>query len=164
MNAASPNPRSPGSAGVSAVLALVLAIISFFALTIGGLGFLSLLTETDIISVPGLGQLPGVLGMLAAVAIFALLLGFVLRASHPSYFASIGVALATALVHLGTIWITASGTGDGPVSAGAVVGQLVLGGASALITGAAFIAAWGGIALRRTHAQHPQWPWEKRGE
>lgn len=164
MNASSPNPRSPGSAGVSAVLALVLAIISFFALTIGGLGFLSLLTETDIISVPGLGQLPGVIGMVSAVAVFALLLGVVLRAAHPSYFASLGVALATALVHLGAVWITASGTGDGPVSAGTVVGQLVLGGSSVLIAASALIAAWGGIALRRTRAQHPQWPWEKRGE
>ena len=33
-----------------------------------------------------------------------------------------------------------------------------------LIAASALIAAWGGIALRRTRAQHPQWPWEKRGE
>ena len=25
----------------------------------------------------------------------------------------------------------------------------------------AFIASWGGIALRRTRARHPRWPWEE---
>ena len=57
-----PNPRGPESAGVSAVLALVLATIGFFALAVFGLGAVSVVTDADIISVPGLGQVPGVIG------------------------------------------------------------------------------------------------------
>ena len=51
----SPNPRGPASPGVSVILALVLATISFFALAVFGLGALSVATDRDIIAVPGLG-------------------------------------------------------------------------------------------------------------
>ncbi|WP_431071038.1 hypothetical protein [Microbacterium phyllosphaerae] len=160
----SPNPRGPESAGVSAVLALVLAAISFFALAVFGLGAVSVATDSDIISVPGLGQVPGAAGMLIAVVVFALTLWFTLRRSHPSFLAVPGVAIATALAHLIAVWIgVATGRGD-LIVATAVAGDLVTGGASAVLIFAAAIAAWGGIALRRTRAQHPQWPWEREEE
>mgnify|MGYP006906084263 CR=1 FL=1 len=50
----SPNPRGPESPGVSVILALVLATISFFALAVFGLGAVSIATDSDIIAVPGL--------------------------------------------------------------------------------------------------------------
>lgn len=160
----SPNPRGPESAGVSAVLALVLAAISFFALAVFGLGVVSVATDSDIISVPGLGQVPGAAGMLVAVVVFALTLWFVLRRSHPSFLAVPGVAIATALAHLVAVWIgVATARGD-LIVATAVAGDLVTGGPSAVLVLAAAIAAWGGIALRRTRAQHPQWPWEREDE
>ena len=159
-----PNPRGPDSAGVSAVLALVLATISFFALTIFGLGAVSVATDTDIISVPGLGQLPGVVGMLAAVAAFALMLWGSVRRPHPSFLAVPAAALLTGLAHLLGVWIgVLVGTGD-LIIATAVAGDLVRGGASAVLLLAAAVAAWGGIALRRTKAQHPRWPWERDEE
>jgi small-conductance mechanosensitive channel len=140
---------------------VALATISFFALAVFGLGALSVATDADIIAVRDLGQAPGVIGMLAAVVSFALMLWSTLRRGDPSYVATIAIALVTGLVHLATVWIAVLvGTGS-IVLATAVAGDLVRGGASAILLLAALIAAWGGIALRRTRAEHPRWPWER---
>jgi len=158
----SQNPRGPESAGVSAVLAVVLATIGFFALAVFGLGAVSVATDRDIISVPGLGPVPGAVGMLAAVLVFALGLGVALRRSPATTFLSVpGIALATALAHLAALWIGVAVASGDLIVATAVAGGLVVGGPSAVMLGAAAIAAWGGIALRRTKAEHPQWPWER---
>ncbi|MFK3678182.1 hypothetical protein ACI2IP_10640 [Microbacterium sp. NPDC090218] len=143
---------------------MVLATISFFALAVFGLGALSVATDTDIIAVPDLGQTPGVVGMLAAVVAFGLLLWSTLRRRRPSFVATITIALVAALAHLVVVWIAVLiGTSD-IVIATAVAGDLVRGGVSAVLLVAALIAAWGGIALRRTRAEHPRWPWERDEE
>ncbi|KJL20597.1 hypothetical protein RN51_02816 [Microbacterium oxydans] len=143
---------------------MVLSTIGFFALAVFGLGALSVATDTDIIAVPNLGQVPGVAGMIAAVASFALVLWSTLRRSQPSYAATIAIALTAGLAHLIVVWIAVL-IGDGNlVLATAVAGDLVRGGASAVIVLAALIAGWGGIALRRTRAEHPRWPWERDDE
>lgn len=139
----------------------MIGVVSFFALTIMGLGVLSLFAERDIIAVPGLGQLPGVVGMTLAVLLFALALWGVLADPRPSFVATVFLALGAALVHLGGVWGAAVAEGAGAVDATAAAGQLVLGGASAVIVVAAVIAAWVSIALRRTAARAPRWPWEK---
>lgn len=157
----SPNPRGPESAGVSAILALVLATISFFALAVFGLGAVSIATDSDIIAVRGLGPLPGAIGMLAAVVTFALSLRSSLQRTQPSFVSAPAVALATALAHLVVVWIGVAVARGDLIVATVVAGDLVRGGASAVLLAAAAIAAWGGIALRRTRAQHPQWPWER---
>lgn len=142
-------------------MAVVLATISFFALAVFGLGALSVATDTDIISTPDLGQAPGVVGMLAAVVAFAVLLGVTLRTRRPSFVSTITIALVTVLAHLAVVWFAVLlGTSD-IVIATAVAGDLVRGGVSAVLLAAALIAAWGGIALRRTRAEHPRWPWER---
>ena len=129
-----------------------------------GLGALSVATDTDIIAVPDLGQAPGVVGMLAAVVAFGLMLWSTLRRRHPSYVATIAIALVAALLHLAVVWFVVL-VGDGDiVLATAVAGDLVRGGASAILVVTALIAAWGGIALRRTRAEHPRWPWERDEE
>ena len=121
-------------------------------------------TDTDIIAVPDLGQAPGVVGMLVAVVAFGLMLWSTLRRRRPSYVATIAIALVAALLHLVTVWIVVL-VGDGDiVLATAVAGDLVRGGASAVLLVAGLIAAWGGIALRRTRAEHPRWPWERHDE
>lgn len=158
------DPREPPHAGVSPVLAWAIAVVSFFALAIMGLGMLSLYTERDLISVPGLGQLPGVVGMGLSVVVFAIALRGVLADARPSYVSSVFLALAAALVHLGGVWGTSVSEGSGSVRATAAAGQLVLGGASAVMVLAALIGAWIGIALRRTGARAPRWPWEKRDD
>lgn len=160
----SPNPRGPESAGVSAVLALVLSSVGFFALAVFGLGALSVATDTDIISVPGLGPVPGAAGMAAAVAAFALALGGALRRQHPSFLSVPTTALATALAHLVVVWFGVVIASGELVTATAVAGQFVRGGASAVLLVAAAIAGWSGIALRRTRAGRPRWPWEQDDE
>lgn len=136
------------------------ASTGFFALAVFGLGAVSILTDADIIAVPGLGPVPGIVGMLAAVVCFALSLWSTLRRSRPSFLATISIALVSGLAHLAGVWAAVViGSGD-VVVATAVAGDLVRGGASAVLLAAAAIAAWGGIALRRSRAAHPRWPWE----
>ena len=160
----SPNPRGPESAGVSAVLALVLSTIGYFALAVFGLGALSVGTDTDIIGTPGLGPVPGAVGMLAAVTAFALSLWFELRRVRPSFVAVAAVALAAALAHLVVVWIGVAAVSGDLIVATAVGGGLIGGGASAVLVVAAAVAAWAGIALRRTRSRPPQWPWERDDE
>lgn len=157
----SPNPRGPESAGVSAVLAVVLATIGFFALAVFGLGALTVATDTDIIAVEGLGPLPGAGGMLVAVLTFAVGLWIALRRPHPSFLSVPGIAVGVGLAHLVAVWIgVLVGSGD-VVIATVVAGELVSRGPSLVILLVAAVAAWSGIALRRTRASHPRWPWEK---
>ncbi|WP_259614187.1 MULTISPECIES: hypothetical protein [Microbacterium] len=138
-----------------------MATIGFFALAVFGLGALSVATDRDIIGVPGLGQVPGVSGMAAAVVVFALVLWATVRRGHASFGSAPVIALLTALVHLVIVWIaTLTATGD-LVVATAVAGDLVRGGASLVLLAAAAVAAWGGIALRRTRSARPRWPWER---
>lgn len=112
----------------------------------------------------GLGQGPGVFGMLVGLLAFALVLWAGLRRPRPSFSSAPVVALATALAHLAGVWIGVL-VGDGDlVIATAVVGGLVSGGASIVLFLAAAVAAWSGIALRRTRAEHPRWPWERDDE
>ncbi|WP_091029512.1 hypothetical protein [Microbacterium oxydans] len=140
---------------------MVLATIGFFALAVFGLGALSVATDTDIIAVPGLGQAPGAIGMLSAVIVFALMLWSTLRRGNPSYVATVAIALLAGITHLAAVWITVLIGSSDLVIATAVAGDLVRGGVSAVLVVAGLIAAWGGIALRRTRAEHPRWPWER---
>ncbi|MFJ6532431.1 hypothetical protein [Microbacterium sp. NPDC091662] len=139
----------------------MLATISFFALAVFALGAVSIVTDTDIIAVPDLGQMPGVVGMLAAVVAFALMLWSTLRRPQPSYVATIAIALVAGLAHLIAVWGAVLIGAGSVVLATAVAGDLVRGGASAVLVLAGLIAGWGGIALRRTRAEHPRWPWER---
>lgn len=125
-----------------------------------GLGAVSVLTDADIIAVPGLGPLPGIIGMLAALVAFAVMLWSVLRRQHPSFVAAVTVALVAGLAHLVGVWIAVMAASGNLVIATAVAGDLVRGGASAVLLLASAIGAWGGIALRRTRAARPRWPWE----
>lgn len=125
---------------------------------------MSIATDKDIIAVPNLGQTPGVVGMIAAVASFALMLWSTLRRPRPSFVATIAIALVAGIVHLIAVWAAVLVGAGNVVLATAVAGDLVRGGASAVLVLAALIAAWGGIALRRTRAEHPRWPWERDEE
>lgn len=155
------DPRGPESAGVSPVLAVVFATIGFFALAVFGLGALSVVTDSDIIATPGLGQAPGIGGMLAAVVAFAVLLWFVVRRPAASFVSAVVIALSVALAHLAVVWVSVTGVAASALLATAVAGDLVRGGASAVVLVAALLGAWAGIAMRRTRARRPRWPWER---
>ena len=159
-----PDPRGPRPAGVSAILATVMTTVGFFALAVFGLGALTVATDADLIDVPGLGQAPGVVGMLFAIAVFAGVLWAAVRIRHPRFRSVGAIAIATALVHLLAVGATALIVAGEVIAALSVMGGLVTGGASLVILAAAAIAGWAGVALRRTRAERPKWPWEREDE
>ncbi|MGO3328637.1 MAG: hypothetical protein ACTIMF_18890 [Gordonia sp. (in: high G+C Gram-positive bacteria)] len=157
----SSDPRGPESAGVSAVLATVMTAIGFFALAVFGLGALSVATDADIISVHGLGQAPGIVGMIIAIAVFAGILWLAVRIARPRFRSVWTIAIATALAHLIGVGIATLVVTGEFVTGLAVMGGLISGGASLIILAAAAVAGWAGVALRRTRAGRPRWPWER---
>ncbi|KDA07058.1 hypothetical protein DC31_01080 [Microbacterium sp. CH12i] len=155
------DPRGPAPAGVSAALATVMATIGFFALAVFGLGALSIATDAEIISVAGVGQAPGIIGMIIAVAVFAGILWLALRIAQPRFRSVWAISIATTLAHLLAVGVGLLFAGGDFVTALAVMGGLVTGGASLVMLVVAAIAAWAGVALRRTRAKRPRWPWER---
>jgi hypothetical protein len=140
--------------------ALVFATIGFAALLIAGLGVTSLLTSSDVIVVPGLGELPGVLAVLAALGAFGGMLWMGIRGPRPSYWTAPLVAVATFLAYLFGAGIGALLTGHGITAALAVVGALATRWFAIVVVAASVVAAWIGIALVRTRSRRPRWPWE----
>ena len=143
---------------------LALAGVAFLALVIFGLGMTSLATNTDVIDTPGLTVVPGVVGVLASAAAFAAVLGPALRAQHPSFFTALWTALAAALGYLVGVWLSALASDVDPALATSVLGRLAVGWAAPVVAGAAFVTAWGAIAVVRTRARPPRWPWERDGD
>ncbi|WP_337459187.1 hypothetical protein [Microbacterium sp. KHB019] len=155
------DPRGPAPAGVSAILATTMTTIGFFALAVFGLGALSIATDADIIPVPGLGQAPGITGMIIAIIVFAGILWLAVRIARPRFRSVWTIAIATTLAHLLAVGFTVLVVTGEFVTALAVMGGLITGGASLIVLVAAAIAGWAGVALRRTRASRPRWPWER---
>ncbi len=153
------NPREPAPAGVSAFLAVAFATISWFALTVAGLGVWSALTGRDVIDVPDLSAAPGVGAMIVSLLVFALSLALALR-GRPSFLSVPLIGLGCALGYMVAVWWGVLVESGDVIVATAAVGGLLLGGAGIVFV-AALISAWGGIALRRTRSHQPRWPWEK---
>jgi hypothetical protein len=146
---------------VRPVVALVLATVAFIALLIFGLGMVSLFSNADVIEAPGLGQIPGIAATTASVLAFAAALGANLRpAGTRSYAGALWTALACLLAYVAGLWITAVLLGADFAVATAAAGRIATTWFGAVIAGAGALAAWGGIALVRTRAERPRWPWE----
>ncbi len=135
--------------------------IGFFAIAVFGLGALSIVTDAEIIEVPEAGQAPGIVGMVIAVAVFAAILYLAVRITHPKFRSVWTISIATAFAHLLAAGIGAVAVTGDFVNALAVMGELITGGASLVILLTAAIAGWAGVALRRTRAKRPRWPWER---
>ncbi|MFT4229992.1 MAG: hypothetical protein QM602_06860 [Microbacterium sp.] len=135
--------------------------MAFLALVVFGLGMASLVTASDVIATPGLGVLPGVLGVVAAGAALVGVLLPALRAGHPSYVTALWAALASYLAYLSGVWLSAVVGGVDPAVAAGVVGRLAIGWWAPVVAAAAFVCAWSAVALRRTRARRPRWPWER---
>lgn len=138
-----------------------MAVVLFIALAIMCLGALSFFTGREIIAIPGLGFGAGIGGMIAALLAFGVTLRPSLRPELPSYGAVWYTALATPLAHLFVVWLLVLASDAGFVVATTVAGELVRGGASAVLLCTALFAAWSGVAARRTRTGAPRWPWEK---
>lgn len=154
------DPRGPEPTGVSAFLALVVGFVGFAALAILGLGMLSFFRDVDILSVPGLDWWPAIVAMLFAIAAFCWMLWPTLTRGSPSFLAVPAVALVTAVAHLAALWLAAVLSGVGLESALVAISQLLTRGSSGVVLLAAAVGSWVAIALRRTRAGAPHWPWE----
>lgn len=182
--------RERGGGSVRPPVALAFATVSFVALLIFGLGMTTLLLEEDIVATPGFGQMPGVIATVCAVGAFALGLWIAIRpprartrgtdatttpvpqaaqaptgegtrAARPSFWNALWIVAATLLAYLVGLWWGAVLTGADLGVASGVAGRIGSSWFALVIAGAALVAAWGGIALVRTRAGRPRWPWEK---
>lgn len=143
-------------------VALAFALLGFVALLVFGLGMASLLSDTDVISTSGFGQYPGIFGAVFATAVFAGMLWMFVRAPHPSFWGAAVVAVATFLAYLIGVVFVALVVGVDPAAAFGTAGRLATTWYGFVVVGSALIAGWAGIALVRTRADRPRWPWESR--
>lgn len=158
------DPRGDAPPGVPAAFILVTGLVVFAALSILGLGMLSYFADFDILAVPGLDWWPGIIGMIIAIGAFAWMLWPSVSRGRASFLAIVPVALVAAVAHVAAVWIAALISGAGTTAAFAAVAQLVTRGSSLVVLAAALIAAWIGIALRRSQGRAPRWPWERDGD
>ncbi|GAA3906516.1 hypothetical protein [Microbacterium invictum] len=146
--------------GVRPPVAAALATVGFFALLVAVLGMTSLFLEQDVIATEGLGNLPGATAAgLATVAVLGVLL-VTLRRPNPSYWIAAVVTLAAVLAYLVGLWFGAVFAGEDPVLAASAAGEFLLSWFALALAVVAFIAGWVGVALVRTRADRPRWPWE----
>jgi hypothetical protein len=168
--------------------------MAFAAFTIFGLGMTSLATGEDVIEAPGLGQVPGIVGVVLAVVVFAGGLWAAIahaddtrdaaapagavdagpagpaavgagaragrEAGHPSFWGSAWTTAACFLAYIGGVWLGAVLSGVDVGVATAVAGRLATSWFGVAVALAAFVCSWAGIALVRTRARRPRWPWE----
>lgn len=179
---------APQQAGgpVRPVTALAFATVGFVALTIFGLGMTSLATGEAVIATPGLGQIPGATGMVLTTLAFAAglwaAIGRAWRApddareldaagmdasargragsGHPSFWGAAWTTAACFLAYVGGVWLGAVATGTEVAVATAVAGALATSWFGLVVAASAFVCSWAGIALVRTRARRPRWPWE----
>lgn len=140
---------------------LAFSVCGYGALAVCALGFGSLLTETDVIATPGIDIVAGVLAVLASVLAFGLVMRPILRAARPRFTGVVGVAAGVAAAYCAALWLLAILFGAGAAPATAAVGQVLIGWQVPALAIAAAVASWGAIAVRRTRARPPRWPWER---
>jgi hypothetical protein len=152
--------QEPHGGRVRPITALAFATASFIALLIFGLGMTSLALGEDVIATPGLGQVPGIVATASATVAFALGLWASVRRRRPSFWGAAWTTAGAYLAYLAGVWLGAVATGADLALAASVAGRIATSWFGAVVAGAALISAWGGIALVRTDARRPRWPWE----
>lgn len=145
---------------VSAPVAVAFTLVGFFALLIAGFGMLSLLSDAEVLSVAGLGPLPGVLGVGCASAAFAASTWSVVHRAAPRYR---GVALIVVAAFLGfLVGVLVGGVlaGADLVRTIAAAGSFATSWFAVVLASAALVCGWAAVALVRTRTGRPRWPWE----
>jgi hypothetical protein len=158
----SPASGSPGA--VRPLAALAYATAGFVALVIAGFGMTSLLMDAEVIAVPGLGAGPGALGVAVATLAFAAAVWATVRAVRPSYGGSAVAAVAAFVGYLAGLWVGALVSGVDLARASAAAGGFATSAFALVLLGAAFVSGWVAVALVRTRAHRPRWPWERDDE
>lgn len=141
-------------------MALAFALIGYVALVIAGLGLVSLGTDQDVIAARGSGQLPGILGVVLACGGFAGILWVHIRRGHPSFWAALWIGAGALLAYLFGVGLGVLLETQDVATAASVIAHIATTWFGVVIAGAAVVAGWCGIALVRTRAQRPRWPWE----
>ena len=155
---------TPRPAGVTPPVAVVFAAVTFVALAIAGLGVAGLLLDADVIPVRGLGPLPGVAGMLLALAVFAGVLLWGLRDARPRYLTAVPSAIGAYVGETVGIAIGAALTGGDAAGGLAAAGAVALGWPGAVIAGSGLLAGAFGVLLVRSRGDRPHWRWERDDE
>jgi hypothetical protein len=156
MSGSADSPRGP----IRPIVALGLATVAFVAVLVFALGMTSLVLGASIVQTPGLGQLPGIFATVATVGAFALVLWLGLRRPQPPYSAAVWTSAACYLAYAGALWTgTLAASGEFAV-ASEVAGRVATTWFGLSVAAAGGLCAVGGIALARTRAQRPRWPWE----
>ena len=146
--------------GVSAPVALAFGTVGFFALVVAGFGLLSLATGDEVLPVTGLGPLPGIAAVVFAVAAFVLTVWAVVRRPAPRYSGVVVVVVAVFLAYLIGLLVGAMFGGIDLARAIAAAGAFATSWFAVVLASAALIAGWTAVALVRTRAGRPRWPWE----
>ncbi|WP_295820497.1 hypothetical protein [uncultured Microbacterium sp.] len=156
------DPRGRGGAGgLAPPVATAFAVAGFFALVIAGFGMLSLFTGAEVLAVSGLGQLPGIVGGAFAVGAFGVSTWFALRAERTRYGSALIVMVATFLAYLVGVPVGGVLSGVDAARVVAAVGGFATSWFAVVLAAAALVAGWAAIALVRTAAERPRWPWER---
>ena len=148
--------------GVRPPVAVALASVGFGSLAVFGLGFTSLLTDADVVATPGLGNIPGAAAMLATAVTFVVAEAFAVR--RRSYVDVLIVTAAVVLAYLAGLVVGGILFGVDVARAVSAAGGFATSVFCVVLAAAAAVAAWAGVALVRTRAQRPQWPWERDEE
>jgi len=153
-------PEGPQAAPVHPAVALALGTAGYVALVIFGLGMTSLVLDRDVIAVPGLGQVPGITGTTLSTIGWAAAVWASVRRPRPSFG---GAAASAVLAYLGFVAGIAVGgliAGADAAAAFSASGGVAVSWFGLIVAIAAGAAGWGTIALVRTSADRPRWPWE----
>ncbi|QOC26471.1 hypothetical protein IC744_09060 [Microbacterium hominis] len=154
------DPRAGDGGGVAPPIATAFAVVGFFALLIAGFGMLSLFSGAEVLPVTGLGQLPGVGGAVLALAAFASTTWLAVRPARPRYVAVLTVVVATFLAYLLGVLVGAVLGGTDAARTAAAIGGFATSWFAVVLASAALVAGWVAVALVRTSADRPRWPWE----
>ena len=160
-NSPSPNVSAGEPQGsVRPAVALAFSLVGFFAIVIAALGVVSLVTEEEVVAVPALGPAPGAIGLLAAGGAYAAAWWVGARTARPTFWWALVVAAASFLAYALAAGAAALVVAADVGVAVAVAAGLAAGWPGLVVALGALVAAWAGIALVRTRASRPRWPWE----
>ena len=139
---------------------IAFASVGYLALLVAGLGIASVIADDDVISTPEVSLVAAYTAAGLAIVGFALLLLAPLSHARPSYWSAVSTGVGSA-----GLYVIALGIGvllsSGELSlVAAVLREVLLGWVVPVVLGSALIAAWAAIAMRRTAASRPRWPWE----
>lgn len=151
----------PVGDGVRPPVAFALALIGFVALGIFGLGMTSLATGAEVLATPGLGHLPGAFGFTASAVVTGAILWPAVHAERPRYAAAFVAAPASVLAYAFGVWIGGLFSGVDALRALSAAGGFLTSWFALVLAVVALAAVWSGVALVRTRADRPRWPWER---